>query len=119
LELCDACATVIFDGTEQYAMVSDSSAVHPSSSRSDGWRRLVACNVAHLGELIGQYQVRPYDDDELLAHIVTRAQRHMGHEATDDDLAFMTGLTPVQIMRALRWQAIWMRWLHQENAPQW
>jgi hypothetical protein len=53
-----------------------------------------------------------------LANIVTRAQRHMGHEATDDDLAFMTGLTPVQIMRAMRWQAIWMSWLQDWDTPQ-
>jgi hypothetical protein len=117
-ELCDVCAAVICDGTEQYATVPDSSAVHPSPFRSDGWRRLVACSVVHLAELIRWYQGRPYDDDELLAHIVTRAQRHMGHEATDDDLAFMTGLTPVQIMRAMRWQAIWMSWVQDPDASQ-
>jgi hypothetical protein len=117
-ELCDLCATVVRDGTEQYATVPDSSAVHPSSSRSDGWRRLVACSAVHLTELTGRYQARPYDNDELLANILTRAQRHMGHEATDDDLEFMTGLTPVQIMRAMRWQAIWMSWLQDWDTPQ-
>jgi hypothetical protein len=109
--LCDICARTICDGTEQYATVPDSSAVRPAQSFLDGQRQLTACCAAHLDELIDQYRARPYDEAELWAQIVTRAQRRMGHEADIDDLAFMTGLTIVQLMRALRWQSIWMQWL--------
>jgi hypothetical protein len=110
-EFCDVCAKVVIDGSERYAVAPDSSAVHPSSSALDGMRRLVACSATHMDELTHRYHVRPYDDDELLAHIVTRAQRRLGHDATLEDLAFITGLTIVQIMRATRWQSIWMHWL--------
>jgi hypothetical protein len=116
-ELCDLCAEVVVDGSERYAMAPDSSAVHPSSSALDGMRRLVACSAAHLDELTQQYHVRPYDHDELLAHIVTRAQRRMGHDATLEDLVFITGLTMVQVMRATRWQSIWMHWLQDGDVP--
>jgi hypothetical protein len=116
-ELCDFCAAVISDGTEAYATVPDSSAAHPFSSLLDGQRRLTACCPAHLDQLASQYATRPYDEDELQAHVVARAQRRIGPDATLDDLAFVTGLSVAQVMRAARWQSIWMFWLPDPEPP--
>jgi hypothetical protein len=110
-ELCDVCAAVIYDGTEHYASMPDSSAVHRSASLSDGQRRIVGCSQAHLEQMIHHYQGRPYDEEELWAHILTRAQRRAAGEADLEDLAFTTGLTMEQLLRATRWQSIWLRWL--------
>lgn len=110
-ELCDVCGALVHNGSEQYATVADSSAVHPTSSRLDGRRRLTACGRAHLHELISRYTDRPYDEDELLGRIVLRAKHRIGHEATLDDLAFVTGFTIAQVMRAERWSSIWLTWL--------
>jgi hypothetical protein len=115
--LCDLCAAVIQDGTEQYATVLDSSAALPTATGVDGERRVVACTSTHLDELTSYYETRPYDEDELLAQIVLRARRRMGHEATLEDLAFMTRLSIVQTMRAMRWTSIWMQWLSDGDEP--
>jgi hypothetical protein len=96
--------------------VPDSSAVHPSSALLDGQRRLTACGAPHLDELIRHYGGRPYDEDELLAHVVTRAQRRLGPEATLDDVAFAIGLSAAQVMRAMRWNSVWLRWLQDSDA---
>jgi hypothetical protein len=117
-ELCDVCAAVTTDGTEQYATVQDSSAVDLSGrSSSDGQRRIVACGPTHLQEMIRHYQNRPYDEEELWAHILTRAQRHTVGDTELEDLVYTTGLTMVQLMRAARWQSIWLQWLPPSNRP--
>jgi hypothetical protein len=115
--LCDVCAAIIYDGTELYATVADSSAVDPSSSLNDGQRRIVGCGPAHLQERIRYYQDRPYDQEELWAHILTRAQRRALGQADLDDLAITTRMTMEQLQRATRWQAIWQQWLPPSTTP--
>ena len=110
-ELCDLCAAVIYDGSEQYATVRDSSAVEPHSSTPDGERQLVACGREHLDELVGIYENRPYDEDELYAYVLLRAARLSPDHHDVEDLAFMTGLGVVEVMRAQRWLSVWSRWL--------
>jgi hypothetical protein len=116
-ELCDLCAAVIRDGSELYATVADSSAVDPHRQTPDGQRRLVACTPHHLRELVDWYDGRPFDDEELWAGIVARAQRGVGPDADIDieDLVVMTGLTLQQVMRAGRWQAVWQRWVPERD----
>jgi hypothetical protein len=108
-ELCDACGAVVGDGSEQYATVPDSSAVHPRFPLLDGQRRIVACGPGHLDDLVRYYRTRPYDDEELWACQLARAGRTTG----DDDLerlAIVAGLTVEQALRATRWRSVWMRW---------
>jgi hypothetical protein len=116
-ELCDVCAAIITDGSEQYATVPDSSAVDPSGPIGDGQRRIVACGPAHLQEMIRYYQNRPYDEEELWARILTRAQRRTVGDTELEDLVYTTGLTMQQLMRAARWQSIWLQWLPSSNRP--
>jgi hypothetical protein len=109
--LCDLCGATTEAGTEEYATVPDSSAVDRCTTHSDGYRRLVACGPAHRDILVRGYLHRPYDEEELWARTLLRAVRLAPYENHDiDDLALMTGLTPVQIMRAQRWQSVWLDW---------
>ena len=110
-ELCDLCGAVIRDGSELYATVADSSAVDPYRPALDGQRRLVACGPGHLKQLVDRYRDRPFDDEELWAYILMRAQRCSGPDTDLDDLADITGLTIEQLMRADRWQAVWLQWV--------
>jgi len=102
---------VIRDGSELYATVADSSAVDPYRPALDGQRRLVACGPGHLKQLVDRYRDRPFDDEELWAYILMRAQRCSGPDTDLDDLADITGLTIGQLMRADRWQAVWLQWV--------
>jgi hypothetical protein len=110
-ELCDLCAAVIRDGSELYSVVGDSSAVDPDRRVPDGQRRLTACGPAHLRELVDRYRGRPFDEEELWAYMVMRDQRRLGPDTELEDLADTTGLSLQQVMRAIRWQATWLRWV--------
>lgn len=89
----------------------DSSAVHPTAALFDGERHLVACTADHLDELVRHYYNRPYDEEELWAHMLMRAARSSPEDPTLEDLAFITGLSVTQVMRGLRWKSIWFRWV--------
>src|SRR5262245_39643395 len=91
-ELCDECGAVIHDGSELYAMVLDSSSVDPERPGLDGRRRLVACGIDHLDVLRGYYLGRPFDHDELRAHVVNRAQQDAERHLTLEELTRATGM---------------------------
>ncbi|GIG56700.1 hypothetical protein Lfu02_10720 [Longispora fulva] len=103
-ELCDVCGRVITDGSQRYALVPDSSAVHESTSRFDGSRLLTGCDAAHLASLVREYERRPYVAAELWAGQITRAL-HAASPAslTVAQLGEATGLSAEQIEAAVAW----------------
>lgn len=111
-ELCDLCGTVITTGEEVRDTVPDSSSVDLRRPDLDGQRPVVACGGDHLELLRREYESRPFDHEELWAHIVDRAERRAARWClTIDDLAESTGLSLDQLLRAIRWRAIWHRWV--------
>jgi hypothetical protein len=112
VELCDACGLVIDGGTELRDTVPDSSAVDLARPDLDGWRPVVACGSDHLELLRREYEARPFDYEELWAQIVDRAERREARWCLGiDDLVASTGLTLDQLLRAIRWRAIWHKWV--------
>jgi hypothetical protein len=111
-DLCDLCGALILDGAEVRDVVPDSSAVDLSRPELDGWRPVVACGGDHLELLRRQYEYRPFDHEELWAQIVDRAERREARWCMGiDDLVTSTGLTLDQLLRAIRWRAIWHKWV--------
>ncbi|MGY0231731.1 hypothetical protein [Longispora urticae] len=103
-ELCDVCGRVITDGSQQYALVPDSSAVHESASRFDGSRLLTGCDSVHLASLVREYDERPYVAAELWAGQITRALHAVSPASlTVAQLCEATGLSAVQIEAAVAW----------------
>lgn len=102
-ELCDLCGTVITDGSEVYARVRDSSAIHAHDARYDGERLVVACSREHGAELRRQYRERPFVDAELWAGKIARAMLAHPQGMSAEALAAETGLGPGQIERAVLW----------------
>ena len=112
VELCDACGVVIDGATAVRDAVPDSSAVDLSRPDLDGWRPVVACGGDHLELLRREYEARPFDYEELWAQIVDRAERREARWCMGiDDLVASTGLTLDQLLRAIRWRAIWHKWV--------
>jgi hypothetical protein len=115
-ELCDSCGTAVYDGSELYAIVLDSSSVDPLRPALDGRRRLVACCPEHLSELRRYYLARPFDHDELRAQIVTRAQEAAAPaQRSLEELARATGLTLGEILGALAWRSLWFDWIPERD----
>ena len=110
-ELCDECGAVIYDGSELYAMMLDSSSVDPVRPGLDGRRRLVACGGEHLDALRRYYLGRPFDHDELRAHVVNRAQQDAERHLTLEELTRATGMTLGELLGALAWRSLWFDWL--------
>ncbi|WP_412543755.1 hypothetical protein R8Z50_15075 [Longispora sp. K20-0274] len=103
-ELCDVCGQVITDGSQVYALVPDSSAVHETASRFDGSRLLTGCDNAHLASLVREYEQRPYVAAELWAGQITRAlQAASPASLTVAQLSAVTGLSATQIEAAVAW----------------
>lgn len=102
-ELCDLCGAVIEDGSEVYATVRDSSAIHAHDARYDGERLVVACSQDHLGELMRQYRERPFVDAELWAGKIARAMLAHPQGMSAEVIAAETGLGPGQIDLAVLW----------------
>src|SRR3954454_14839941 len=87
-EVCDACHTVIDDGSELYALVPDSSVTHPHDPAQDGTRVIAACSRPHLQTLRQRCVQRPFIDEELWAGKIRRfLHHHPGHTFTLEELA--------------------------------
>jgi len=81
------------DGSEAYALVKDSSAIHAVDPKFDGKRMVVACSPEHLRELAGQYKRRPFVEAELWAGKIDRAMlQHPGGAVCCTELIEETGL---------------------------
>ncbi|MGI5484838.1 hypothetical protein [Streptomyces lavendofoliae] len=117
-ELCDVCGIAIKEKGERYASVRDSSASGQQDPLLDGRRFVVACSDDHLQQLIEDYKRRPFNDAELWAGRIARAERRHSGEMNADQLAEETGLTPEQIERGISWQTTrFMRWHEQFGEP--
>ena len=121
-ELCDLCGVVVSDGTEVYALVWDSSAIHAVDPDLDGRRMIIACCDDHLTELIGQYKRRPFLRPELWAGQIARAMERHPEGLGDDDLIAETGLDPGQIEVGVMWHNLefirWHRRFGEGDGPQ-
>ncbi|HEY3561794.1 MAG TPA: hypothetical protein VGL05_30220 [Kribbella sp.] len=104
-ELCFVCGTVISDVSEVYALVPDSSAIHPNAPKMDGQRFVVACTEQHLEQLRERFAARPFTNEELWAGKVLRAFDRVGAQLQPEQLAAATGLSLDQIERAAAWLA--------------
>lgn len=102
-EICDHCGAVVDDQTALYALVPDSSRVHPTNPRFDGKRLVVACGAEHLAELHADYDARPWIDEELWAGKIHRALEAAGEGLKPDRLSAATDLTDEQLQRAVAW----------------
>ncbi|MGP3950796.1 hypothetical protein [Streptomyces sp. 7N604] len=103
-ELCDLCGVTISNGSEVHALVPDSSVIHARDPDLDGQRFLTACSPRHLEELQEQYRRRPFVNEEQWAGRISRALGHHPEGLGQEQLAAETGLSPLQIQRALAWQ---------------
>ncbi|MFC4054122.1 hypothetical protein ACFOY4_30895 [Actinomadura syzygii] len=105
LETCDQCGVLITDGTERHGSVPDSSAIHPTQPAWDGRRMVVACSLDHLRRL--HAQARPFIDAELWAGKLLRALKEARRadqiEVSVAELLDAAGLTPQQMLTAVRW----------------
>jgi hypothetical protein len=112
IQICDVCGMVVAADDGVRDAVPDSSAVDLAHPELDGWRPVVACGSDHLEELRREYAARPFDYEELWAQIVDRAERREARWCMGiDDLVASTGLTIDQLLRAIRWRAIWHKWV--------
>lgn len=102
-DICDLCARRLTDGC-QLGVVQDSSAIHARSPARDGRRLVVACSPEHLAVLQQEYRTRPYVPEELWAGQIDRALAPRSGALTRDALAAATGLSHLQIQRALAWK---------------
>ncbi|MEU3464158.1 hypothetical protein ABZ721_29910 [Streptomyces sp. NPDC006733] len=96
-DICDLCARRLTDGCH-LSVVLDSSAIR------DGRRLVVACSPAHLAVLRQEYRVRPFVAEELWSGQIDRAQALHPGPLTRDALAEATGLSHLEIQRALAWR---------------
>ncbi|MGA5285435.1 hypothetical protein ACPCSK_34425 [Streptomyces griseoincarnatus] len=114
-ELCDLCGTVVSDGSESYALVKDSSAIHAVDPRFDGARMVVACSPEHLRELVEEYARRPFVEAELWAGKIDRVMlQHPSGAIRYSELLEETGLTPDQLEAGVTWKnEDYLRWREQ------
>lgn len=102
-DICDLCARRLTEGC-QLGVVPDSSAIHARSPARDGRRLVVACSPEHLAILQQEYRSRPYVPEELWAGQIDRALELRPRPLTRDALSAATGLSPLEIQRALAWK---------------
>ncbi|MDF9814577.1 hypothetical protein [Streptomyces sp. SPB162] len=102
-DICDLCARRLTDGC-RLGLVQDSSAIHTRTPARDGRRLVVACSPEHLAVLQQEYRARPYVPEELWAGQIDRAQALQPPPPTREALAAATGLSPLEIQRALAWK---------------
>jgi hypothetical protein len=102
-DICDLCHQAIATGTGMYAMVPDSSAIHPSDAELDGRRIVSACGPEHLGELQQLYHDRPFVNEELWTAKIDRALAQHPEGLSPLRLAETTGLNLLQVEKAAFW----------------
>ncbi|MFF3516176.1 hypothetical protein [Streptomyces sp. NPDC002573] len=114
-DLCDVCGEVVL-GRTFYALVPDSSAVHPVDPRLDGTRLLVGCSRGHLAALVDQYEDQTFMPAELWAGKIARTLRQHPKGISEADLARETGLTRDQVRLGVIWQNTQAQcWLEQRR----
>lgn len=102
---CDYCGRPPEPGTERWALVPDSSFVHPSDPALDGRRVVTACGTEHLEELIKRAR-REWTDEQLWLGQLARASVKPGlRGASLRKVAYRARLSPEQLHRTLDWNA--------------
>jgi hypothetical protein len=100
---CDWCGCRVARHGEQYAVLWDSSAIHPTEAGMDGRRLVVACGAEHVTAL--RATARPWIDEELWAGRLARAERgRRGRPTSAHGLARRAGISIEQMQRALVWR---------------
>jgi hypothetical protein len=100
---CSWCGARITRHQEQYAVLWDSSAIHPTEAGMDGRRLLAACGSEHVRLL--RASARPWVDEELWAGRLARAERGgHGRPTSTHALAHRAGISVEQMQRALAWR---------------
>jgi hypothetical protein len=100
---CGWCGRRITRHAEQYAVLWDSSAIHPTEAGMDGRRLVAACGAEHVATL--RATARPWVDEELWAGRLARAERgRHGRPESTHVLARRAGITIEQMQRAQAWR---------------
>jgi hypothetical protein len=100
---CGWCGRRVPRHGEQYAVLWDSSAIHPTDAGMDGRRLVVACGAEHVAEL--RAAARLWVDEEFWAGRLARAERgRPGRPESAHVLARRAGITTEQMQRALAWR---------------
>ncbi|MCM2417733.1 hypothetical protein [Streptomyces sp. RKAG293] len=113
-DICDLCARRLTQGC-QLGVVPDSSAIHARSPARDGRRPVVACSPEQLAVLQQEYRTRPYVPEELWAGQIDRAQALQPKALSRDALSAATGLSHLEIQRALAWKRHRDRRLYEQD----
>jgi hypothetical protein len=102
---CGWCRRRIARHQEQFAVLWDSSAIHPTEAGMDGRRLVAACGAEHVAML--RATARPWIDEELWAGRLARAERgRHGRPEPRHALARRAGITIEQMQRALAWRQV-------------
>jgi hypothetical protein len=97
---CGWCGRRIRRHEEQYAVLWDSAAIHPTEAEIDGRRLIAACGAEHVAT--PRAAARPWVDEELWAGRLARAERgRHGRPESTHVLARRAGITIEQMQRAL------------------
>jgi hypothetical protein len=101
--VCGWCGRRVTRHEEQYAVLWDSSAIHPSEAGMDGRRLVAACGAEHVAAV--RAAARPWVDEEFWAGRLARAEcGRPGRPESRDVLAHRAGITVEQMQRALAWR---------------
>lgn len=102
---CEYCGSTIDPATRIDAVVPDSAYLHADDPRQDGRRLARACSPEHADELIA-IGTSNWIDEQLWANKLRRVSGHWNRtETTLSGIADRAGLTPTQLMRAIRWRS--------------
>jgi hypothetical protein len=101
---CGWCRRRIARHQEQFAVLWDSSAIHPTEAGMDGRRLVAACGAEHVAML--RAAARPWIEEELWAGRLARAERGHGRPEPEHALAHRAGITIEQMQRALAWRQV-------------
>ena len=101
---CGLCQRPIVAGRAQYAVLRDSSVVHPEDPSMDGRRAVAACTAEHVAAL--RAAAPPWCDEQLWFGQLARARQHAHHGAPLPlaTIARRAGLSLDQARRALAWR---------------
>ena len=99
---CAVCRRRLVDGREQYAVLADSSFLHPHDPSMDGRRVLAVCGDAHAAS--ARAAARPFVDEELWSRQLDRAAQDHRRPVSLAGLARRAGLSHEQAQRAVRWR---------------
>lgn len=102
--VCEYCGSSIERGGGLYALVPDSSHLHPSDPSKDGKRISNACSGTHAQLLIDLGR-QSWIDEQLWSVKLTRVSARWNRsDATISAIASLAGITPRQLHRALDWR---------------